>query len=301
MSGFCIMKFVDNYDYLLNKSFVLKNTKLRDVYIKKFNPFIIEDLIYGNLEEYKGAIVSLPITFEDAVKDNDFLYLLIDKTTKFLISQNYNLVLNDKVFLKSENITYLDKLDINLFFIKDILNKVIKYNNFSRKHISVGVLIGDYEKTIITLNEIYDDLNFLSIIDFQGRFNNYEKITDMIFCDSGLEISYSKNCNDYEILINLDENLTGLFKTIKKTAVVIDLVNTVNDNIISTKIIKHFNFKLNKNYLKDFELELILFSNFLNFRNYKKYNNKLDRFNSAKKEILNNGVQFNNYLVDKKM
>lgn len=294
MGKFCILKFVENYEYLHNKSFALKNKKFRDIYIRKFNPFMIEDIIFGeNL--YMGISLFLPITYEDALVDQELLYILLDKTANFLISQDINIVLNDRVFLKSDKINYLENLDINLFFIKDIVTKVIKYNNFNRKDVSVGIIGGELEKTLIAINEIYDDLNFLSIINHDGQFIEYEEFIDDIFYDSGLLINFSKNCRDIDIIINLSNNPNFLINTIKNNAVVIDLQNTFDSQKITNKIIKNFKYKIKNEYLTDYQVELILYSTLLNFRKYKDYNNKINKFNSAKKDILGYSIKFNRW------
>ncbi len=299
MGKFCILRFMDNYDNLVDKAFLLKNKKLRDVYIKKFNPFKIESITFDNLLECDGFLLSLPMTYDDAIADQDMLMLILQKTINFLKNQNVNIILYDKVFLKSDEIYSFEQIDINLFFIKDILNKVIKYNNFARRDVTVSVLTGNYDDTCILLNEIYSDLNFVTLVNVESDFKDYEQLTDMIFCDCGLEISFSKNCYDSDIIINLSDNPQRLIKNLNKNAVLIDLVNTIEKGVTSNNVIKNINYKISDSYLKDYQLELILYSNFVNYRKYKNDYNKISRFAMARRDISDCGVKFNNYKVSK--
>ncbi len=295
MNRFCILKFCDNYEYLQSKFSILKNKKIRDIYVKKFNPFKIEDFCFGGLEEYLGYNVILPITKADAHLDNDLLEYLVEKTVKYLKSLNVNIILYDEVFFKSDEIFSLENLDINIFFLQDILKRVIKSNCLSRKDVSVSIISGEFNETNLILNEIYNDINFLSLVEKDGHFSMYESITDMIFCDCGLEISFSNSLREADIIINLCEEPKKFLKSLKKNAVIIDLKNSILKDDVKNSVIKNTILKVKDEYLKDFELELILYAHNINYRRFKDNTYNLGKFLYLKNEFNNMLIKFNNF------
>lgn len=297
MNKFCIIKFIDDYKYLYDKKVFLKNKKVRDFYIKKFNPYICEDFTFGELENYSGLKVILPITKNDAVLNPELLELLISKVGRHLYNENVNIILYGEVFIKAEEIKSFDCVDINLFFIKDIIKRVIKANDFLKKDVSICIISGDFEKTSLILSEIYDDLNFLSLIQENGEFDIYEELTDFIFCDSGLEVSFTNSATEADIVINLSMNPHKYLKDISEKSVIIDLENVIEKNLYSNTLVQNLVFKLDKSYLKDYEVELILYAYNIHYRRFKDDKYKLSKFLYAKSEIKSFNIAFCNYKV----
>ncbi len=297
MYKYCMLKFCDNYDYLENKGFFLKNKKFRDFYIKKFNPFKMEKFYFDKLEEYDGFRVTLPITKEDAFLDNELLKYLLEKTLKYLKTQDVNIIYYDEVFIRSDEIEYFKTLDVNLLFINDFLKKAIKSNNFARKDVSVSVVCGDYSKSCLVLSEIYNDLNFLNIVEKNEQFSKYEDLTDMIFCDCGLEISFSNNLRDADIIINLSDDYNNIFRNIRSNVIIIDLTSKIKKGEYPCTVIQGFTAKIKNSYLKDYELELILYSKNIQYRIFKEDDNKINSYLYLKSEMKKNGIKFNNYKI----
>lgn len=300
MYKFCIIKYLENYDYLNRKFVFMKNKKFRDFYIKKFYPFKVEPLVYGSLVQYEGLTVSLPITKEDAMENEETLIFLVEKVIEYLKNQNVNIVYYEDIDYRSGEITYIDELSIPFLFTKEILNKVIKVNNFSRKDVSVCIISGEFDETNIVLNQIYDNLNFLYLIEKDGNFTNYEEITDYIFCDSGLEVSFVNSVKSADIIINLSKNPNVFLKNISEHSVIISFKGDIDRTITKNNVvINSFDFKCNDNYLKDYEAELILYSNNLNFRRFKYSNNKMGVFINTLSQIKALGITFLSYKESK--
>lgn len=295
MSKFCVMEFMENYNYLYNKSILLKNKKIKDAYIKKFNPFKIEKLIFNNMESFSGLKIYLPITKNDALKNNKKFQVLLEKTIKFLKNEEVDIILYKDELLKNDEIQSLDVIEINLFFLKEALNKVIKNNNLIRKNISVCVLSGDFDKTCIALNEIYDNLNFINLVDEKGDFFKYEQLTDYIFCDSGLEIGFRNSIGNADIVINLSNEPNKFLHNIDDKTIIIDIVQGIKTKINNNILVKKFKFKMQGEHLEDYELELILHAYYFYYKKYKNSENKLNDFSNIKSDFLSADIIFSSY------
>lgn len=296
MSKFCILKYSKDYDYLLKKFAFFNNKNFRHYYVKKFNPFRVEDIYFSDLENYSGLIVTIPITDEDAKNDNDLLKHIVEKTITFLISQNVNIIYYDNILYKSDRIKSLDDLDVNLLYIEDILNRVIKANNFNRKNVEIAIISGDYYKTKIVINKIYDNINFLSLVEKNGDFYLYEELTDFVFCDQGLEISYINFIKSANIVINLCESPHNFLKN-NDSAIIIDLTNKIEKGVLKNTVINKFSVKINDGYLKDYELELLLYAYSYHYRRFKDGDKDTDKFLNAKSEVKVLNAIFNNYSI----
>lgn len=296
MSKFCILKYSKDYDYLLKKFALFNNKNFRLFYVKKFNPFRVEDIYFSDLENYGGLAVTLPITYEDAKNDLELLKHIVEKTVSYLESQNVNIIYYDNIFYKSERIKSLDSLDVNLLYIEDILNRVIKSYSFNRKNVEIAIISGDYFKTKIVINKIYDNINFLSLVEKDGNFYLYEELTDFVFCDQGLEISYINFIKSANIIINLCDNPYGFLKNID-SAIIIDLSNKINKGVLKNTVINNFSVKINDGYLKDYELELLLYAYSYHYRRFKDNDKDTDKFLNAKSEVKLLNAVFKNYSV----
>lgn len=301
MSKFCIMKYVEDYEYLSNKFVFFKNKKVREFYIKKFNPFRIETLIFGNLEEYEGILISIPITLEDAKNNEELSKYLVDKTVKYLNVQGVNIVYYKNIITKSDELNELKHIDVMNIYINDIINRVVKACEFNRRNLSISVIAGDFGHTCLILKEVHNDLNFLSLAIKSEDFVYYEEITDEIFCDSGLEVSSVNSVKGADIIINLSKSPLDFLVDIKKTAVIIDLVNSIGNNFSTNNmLIEGISVKLNNRYLSDYELELLLYAYNRNYRNFKNNLFEMDKFLSVKNDLKLRGISFCSYYTKKK-
>ncbi len=296
MKKFCILKFCDDYSFLKNKIIFSKNKKFRDYYVQKFNPYIIKEFYFGGLSELGGYEVILPITKNDAINNEIMFESLVEKTIDQL-RDDVVIIDYGEVFYKSEGIKDLDKINVSIFYIKEILSKAIKQNNYSRRDVNVSIIAGSFEHTEIVLNEIYDNLNFLNIVDRENCFSQYENKTDAIFCDCGLEISFSNKVMDADIVININENPHRFLTDIKDNTVIIDFAKSVDKSKVKGKIVQDITVKIKDTYLKDKELELILYSKSYVYRQYKENFCEYSKYLYIKNELFNINAKFNNYKV----
>ncbi len=293
MNKFCVLRFCDDYSFLRNKIF-FSNKKIREYYIQKFCPYEIKELCIGDITDVVGVEVILPITKEDAIENKIYFENIVEKTINRL-KDDVVIVDYGEVFYISEELKHLDSVDITTFFIKEILSKAIKQNSFTRKDVSVSIIAGEFEFTEIILNEIYDNLNFLNIVDRDINFHKYDNKTDAIFCDCGLEVSFSNSAVS-DIVINLNKNPYKFINS-NDNAVIIDLANCIDRKKVKSKVIQEINIKVNDRYIKDRELELILYAKSYVYRQYKNGYCEYSKYLYIKNELYNINAKFNNYKV----
>ncbi len=265
--------------------------------MRKFNPFKISEIFFGGLEQFSGYRVILPITRKDAEQNTELYLYLLNKTVKYLKSQNVNIIYYDNMTIKSDDISFLEDTCIEIFYIKDILNRAIKVNDLSKKDVNVSVIVGDYNKTEIVLNEIYDDLNFLNLVEKDSKFSQYEKLTDQIFCDSGLEVSFSNNVLDADIIINLCESPYRYLNRLNENVCVIDLTHIANKKSVHKNVVKNISIKVEDFYLKDYELELIMYANSYTFRLFRDNSIDYSKYLYIKGELNSLNARFSSYKI----
>ncbi len=297
MNKFCYLEFCENYDYLSSKVLLIKNKKVLEYYIRKFNPFRICEINFNGLEDYGGFKVILPITKVDAECNKELFLHIVNKTLRYLNNQNVNVIYSKDIYVDSEEITFIKDTCIEIFFIKEILNRAIKVNGLSKKDVNVCVIAGGYNETEIVLKEIYDGLNFLSLVDVNSRFGHYENLTDYIFCDSGLEISFSNRIEEADIVINLSDSSNKLLKNLSDKVCIIDFDGSIRKQTLHRNTVKSVSFRVNEFYIKAIELELVMYANSNMFRFFKDIDMEYSKYLYVKEELNSLNARFSSYKI----
>lgn len=205
-----------------------------DFILPKYRPRVIDDIIKE--EKVIGCVLAINLKEIDLRADS-------------CLDEYINKILN----LKSEedNLLYiegLEDIDINIlneielrtsmtiptgeknwfYNVPIILKRLLKHLNENSFEDEVLIICGDKEKTVELIKMIPEDLRFISII---GKNEDIlEEIYEVILEDTGISLFQPSNIEntikDYNVIINLSNEVIGDFKSMRRKAIIFDLSST---------------------------------------------------------------------------
>lgn len=189
---------------------------------------VIDSLIIEG--ENKGKIAGINLKSID-FKDRNHIDKLIscinklkDEKTKGIYIEEIgetNLDIKD-IIEKETALVFPSELDLKLYNMKIILDKVLKINSLLMES-EVLVICKDKELIYKIIKAIYKDFPFISIVN---KIEIQEDIYEDILNDIGLSITRVNDLNkmieNYGIIINVEKDISISPKTIKKNSIVFD-------------------------------------------------------------------------------
>lgn len=208
--------------------------KQLDWYVEKFNPFVMEDFMVAEEMGYK---IKMPITEDEAENDMEKTDSLVTKTIRALKEYHVEIILPPKNIcgLIRGQINVADGVLLYPFFLVKAIKKALKTLRKDIKYCEVVVangLCGNCLLAESVLDNIYEDVNFLTIADSGGDFERWYKKADRFFDDIGLNLIVSKINKTLfrtaDVIINIGNSLGNYDFAYKRNAVFFDLTGDAN-------------------------------------------------------------------------
>lgn len=207
---------------------------LPDFIIPKYRARIIDDIIKG--ERVIGRVLGINLKPIDLSVDscldeyvNNILNLKSEEDTLLYIEGLESI---DRSILKEIESRTSMKIPTGenswLYNIPILLKQLLKHLSENSFGDEVLIICGDKEKTFQLIKTLPEDLRFISMIgkDEEVLEEIYEKILD----DTGISLFQPSNIKntikDYNVIINLSDEVIGDFKNIRRKAIIFDLSNT---------------------------------------------------------------------------
>ncbi len=240
---FAKISYLDDIGQIPVKYNVIKDKQdiLTDWYVKKYNPFKLEDI---SLFSQEGYMVKLPLTKDNALADMQKTEAILKKTVDSLTDYDVVIFLPPRELrgIMPPDVRIADGLSLVPFFIVKAAIKALKILN---KHIRdcEFVIIGDNECLIESfMDAMYCEVNFLTVLmQSEPTDDLFDKAED-IFFDTGLDIRFVKPSKAYvssaDIIINISDESYNFDYAFKRNAVYFDLSREsfFNDNRLQTII-----------------------------------------------------------------
>ncbi len=297
---FAKIDFIQNIEEIPLKFNLHKNDKILNWYIRKFTPYLKEEVNILGISGYK---IKIPIQKKFAYENYDLLFELYKKTINSINQLNVEIVdvpYDFKNILHSE-ITTTNRQTLFISFMLQIILKVIKIINVDLKKLQIVILDGDKQLTKLVIKEIYENINYLTII----TKNDYTELLQEIFYDNGLNIVQVESSNSImataDIVINLDDEDFKNYHILKRGSAFIDLSNNVKSilNVCIKRedvlVIDNFNVNFENKVYSLEELELAYYVKSSNYRTIKNANNKKMHINKINDELNHLGVTLNSF------
>ncbi len=280
---FAKIDFIEKLEEIPLKFNLYKNEKILNWYIKKFTPYIKEDLEILNTTGYK---VKLPILKKIAYEEEELLAELYLKTISSIKQLGVEIVdvpFDFKHKLYSE-ITVTNKQILFISFILNTILKSIKIINKSLKDIQIVILDDKVENSHLTnmiVEEIYESINYLTLITEK----DYTQLLQEIFQDNGLNIAQVKSSNSImstaDIIINVSNEDFKNYHILKSGSVFIDISNNIKSTLnVCIKredilVIDNLNINFESKVYSLEDFELAYYVNSKTYRNAKRGNDTL--------------------------
>lgn len=115
-----------------------------------------------------------------------------------------------------------------LYNLPILLKQLLKHLNENSFGDEVLIICGDKEKTLELIKILPEDLRFISIIG--KKEDVLEEIYETILDETGISLFQPSNIENtiknYNVIINLSDDVIGDFKSIRRKAIIFDLSNT---------------------------------------------------------------------------
>ncbi len=285
--------FIESLEEIPLRFNLYKNDKILNWYIKKFTPYIKNEINILGLHGYK---IKLPIQKKIAYEDHELLFELYEKTINSIKQLGVEIVdmpYDFKSILPSK-ITTTNRQILFVSFILEVILRVIKITNKDLKDLQIVILDGNEQLTKLIIKEIYENINYLTVI----TENDYTELLQEIFYDNGLNIVQVEKSNSIistaDIIVNLNNNDFKNYHILKSGSVFIDLSNNIKSilNVCIKRedilVIDSINVNFENNIYSLEELELAYYISSSNYRAIKNGNNKkiyIKKINSELKEL----------------
>lgn len=220
---FAKIDFIDDINEIPLKFNLHKKEKILNWYIRKFNPYIKEDMkVFG----VQGYNIKLPIKKEEAFNNEELFLNLYEKTINSLKHLNVEIVDKPYEFYSVDlDIQNTDKKFFMALFIFEIIKKAIKIFNKDLKDLQIVIIdekLGvNFTKLII--NMIFENINYLTVV----TENDYSDLVEKIYFDNGLNIAQIKSenniLNNGDVIINLKKSDFKNYHNLKSGGIFIDL------------------------------------------------------------------------------
>ena len=209
MPRFAEIRLIDDLRHIPLKFNILHKAPgfMLDWYIRRFNPFTAEGMeILGE----RGFLVRLPLTADDMQERPDYFNELAVKTLYSLRDYGVEIILPPTpqagVLNASRFPEILPIADGHLtfsFFIMQAIEKTLKFVGKNIKTTEIVLIDGNYDLTMSMLDNIYEHVNFLTLI----TDTDYSDKCAQIYGDCGLNVSLSSynrsSLESADIIINM--------------------------------------------------------------------------------------------------
>lgn len=198
-------------------------------YVEKYNPFAMEDFIVADEMGYK---IKLPLTEIEACENPAKTELIVTKTINALKEYNVEIVLAPKNIkpIIDGKMKAADGVLLSAFFLGKAAEKVLRSLGKDIKYCEVAVVNGqggNYPLTESVLDNIYEDVNFLTVADSGGNFEKLYRKSDFFLDDTGLNLIVSKISKSVfktaDVVINIGDILPCYDFAYMEKAVFFDL------------------------------------------------------------------------------
>ncbi len=291
---------VENIELKFN---FMKNPKIFLWYVKKFNPYIVEDIYIGGKLGYK---IILPLTKELAMENPVIANNLLLRVMEELEFNHVNIISYPKELQLEQNldVEISNGKDIMLLYIMDIINKSLKALNRPLQKAEILLIADSSNKSNIAIEEIYNEVNYFSIIDEDVDNKNYEDTIERVFSETGLNINVIKKNNglikNADIIINMKKNNSEIESKIKSGAILIDFgLRSGKKKRTDVLYIDGITIKYNEEFIKDEDMDLILYSNELDYRKFKAYEYDEKYYYNIKKVLKNENIKLSSLMCEK--
>jgi len=174
-----------------------------DWYIKKFNPFTVEDTeILGE----RGRLIRLPLTAFDARERPEFFRELTVRTLYTLRDYGVGIVLSPPSATDFPDILPIADGRVTFaFFMPQAIESTLKLAGKSNKTAEILLIDGDRALTMSVLDNIYPHINYLTLVSN----DDYAMKCAQIYDDCGLNVRVSAHSRsaleNADIVINTRE------------------------------------------------------------------------------------------------
>ncbi len=281
--------FAESVENIELKFNFMKNPKIFLWYVKKFNPYVVEDIYVGGRLGYK---IILPLTKELAMENPVVANNLLLRVVEELEFNYVNIISYPKEIQLEQNLSVelSTGKDIMLLYIMDIVKKSIKALNKTLQKSEILIIADDSNKSTIAIESIYPEVNYLNVIDENLSDKNYDELVEKIFSETGLDVNVLEKNNglikNADVIINLKEDNKDLENKMKENSILIDFCNRSckkkRKDILYTDGIT---IKYKGEFIKDEDMDLMLYSNSINYRKFKAYEYEHKYYNSVRKEL----------------
>ena len=200
---------------------------IRNYLIKK-TPLDVVDINYFANE---GLEIKLPIITSIINDENEeYIKKIINNFNRKLLQYNVNVIILSqplKTYKKYFDSIVADANEVQILYIKNIINKLLNFINKELKHIKFAIIDGYNSTTDYIIDNIYSDINALTIVT--SRPEKYEEKLEQIYDETGLAIQITNTSItqeiDSDIIINCSNERDKLFYCFKEDAYIIDFVS----------------------------------------------------------------------------
>lgn len=216
---------------------VKKQVNLMDWYVKKFNPYKMEEILALS---QPGYLIKLPLTLSEAIKDKNKARTILAKTIEALKDLNIEIFLPPKGIpdllcgLNIKGILAADGFKLFPYFTVKATKKALK-TFFNKSQNSDTKRLEDCEFVIISNNSVLleslmvllcDEINYLTIVT-DNVTEDLARRADEIFYETGLDIRFleaAKSAVRYaDVIINTVYAGTRLDFSFNRKAIYFDL------------------------------------------------------------------------------
>lgn len=305
---FACLKFIDKKKNIPIKfNIIKKNKKLFEWYINKFNPITIKDISILNAEGYD---IILPIEKKEAENNKDKAFTIIKSAVEAIFNEDVKIIkLPDKFNFKFENIYIATGVTLFPFFILQAVNKSLDIFNKQIKNAEILIIDGNTNLSESIIDNIYNDINYLSVITDSKSKYFFEEKAKAIFDENGLNIYiFERNkhiAESADIIINTSKKDYKFDYIFKKNAIFFDLsleqkrINELAGKRTDMLISNNFKLKYDKNNIEICDLELAMFCILKEYRNLIKNGHNMSFKNAIDKFLKDNKFKLSAFCLNK--
>lgn len=221
---YAVLKYADNSDEIQINSIIKKMPKaVVDFYIQKVNPYKCKDINALGAEGYE---ITLPLLLAEAEENYEKNEGIIKKTIEVFRDKGVDIIIPPNGGVFPNIMRKADGHIIFAFFIMPAITKALKSLGMDIKTASVLIIDGGNVITNLVLDNIYSQVNFLSI--YTDRVQNFDDKIEEIYDETGLNVQvFSNNKNsilkEADIIINAGMDLENYDYYFKRCSIYMDI------------------------------------------------------------------------------
>lgn len=205
-----------------------------DFLLPKYRPRVIDDITRG--EKVIGRVLGINLKDIDLSIDscldeyiNNILNLKTEEDKQLYIEGLEDIEANTLKEIETRTSMAIPTGEKNWFYnVPIILEQLLKLLNEKSFENEVLIICGDKVKTYELIKTIPENLSFISIVGKNEEV--LEEIYEMILEDTGISLFQPSNIEstirDYNVIINLSDEVIWDFKNIRRKAIIFDLSST---------------------------------------------------------------------------